>query len=281
MKSAIRGKHIVKCVAKDKSDRAASHPRRRRRHRQPDHHRAGAAQALRPGLPGAGKAVGGGGAGRAPPPQGRRASGGPHPRRPADAGDARHGVPRRGAPHRPGRQARHAGLVGRAQLAAGDPRWLRRGPDRVLHHQAVAHRAGRALPPRDRRLPLRVGTTAAPCLRGRPPRRRALGPALERAPRPARPQRRRVRLLRRRLRGGKDDPARRRRRRGAAVARGRGLRRPHPGRSQQPRGGGVAGRAQPAVRRRVRSAHRRRGAGRPRRGRLRLFRGPQYRGARA
>ena len=44
---------------------------------------------------------------------------------------------------------------------------------------------------------------------------------------------------------------------------------------------GVARGAQPAVRRRVRPARRRRGAGRPRRRRLRLFRGPQHGGARA
>ena len=113
-------------------------------------------------------------------------AGRPHPRRPDDAGDGRHRLPRRGARDRPGRQARDARLVGRPQLAAGDPDRLRRGPDRVLRHQAVAHGAGRALPPRGGRLPVRVVPPAASRVRGRAHRRRALGAALARAPRPAR-----------------------------------------------------------------------------------------------
>ena len=114
---------------------------------------------------------------------------------------------------RPGGQARHARLVGRPELAQGDPDGLRRRPDRVLHHEAVAHGAGRALPPRGGGLPVRVVPPAAARVRGRPPRRRALGAALARAPRPARAERRRLRLLRRRLGRGPGDPARRRPRR--------------------------------------------------------------------
>ena len=122
----------------------------------------------------------------------------PDPRRPGDAGDAGHRLPRRGPAHRPRREARDARLVGRQELAQGDPRRLRRRPDRVLHHQAVAHGAGRALPPRRGGLPLRVVPPAAAGVRGRAHRRRALGAALARAPRPAGAQRRRVRVLRRR-----------------------------------------------------------------------------------
>ena len=180
-------------------EQPADHPRRRRRHDEPDDHRAGDAQAVRPRLPGAGPAVGDGGARRAPSPQADGPAGRAHPRRPDHAGDARHRLPRRGARDRPGRQARHARLLGRPQLPAGDPDGLRRRPDRVLHHQALAHGSRRALPPRGGGLPVRVVPPPASRVRGRPAGRRALGAALARAPRPARAQRRGLRVLRRRL----------------------------------------------------------------------------------
>ena len=158
---------------------------------------------------------------------------------------------------------------------------MRRRPDRVLHHQALAHGARRAVPPGGRRLSLRVVAPAAPGVRGGARRRRAVGPALARAARRARPQRRRLRVLRRATprRAGRScgTPASRRR----PAARGRRLRRPRPGGPEQPRGRGGARRAQPAVLRRVRPAHRRRGAGRSGRRRVRVVGGPRHGGARA
>ena len=209
-------------------------------------------------------------------------AGRPDPRRPGDAGDAGHRLPRRGArasTRSPSASCSSRGATGARRrrsstgCAVGQIEFFitkpwHTAPDERFHREVAGflYEWARLQRPVYEAVRL-VGERWAP-------RSHELRDLLG-------TERRRLRVLRRRLRRGPGDPAGRRPRRGAPAAGRRRLRRPHPRRPEQPRGRGVARRAQPAVRRRVRPAHRRRGAGRPRRRRLRLVGGPQHGGARA